>query len=93
MMQCKYNQLMAYEWDETKRQSNIDKHGLDFVAANAFDWNSAMIIEDLRQDEERFIAYGYIEQRLVCIVFTVRDENIRIISMRKANKREVKKYA
>ena len=86
---------MAYEWDEGKRQINLEKHGIDFSAIHSFGWECATIFEDLRMDydEPRMVAYGNIKGRLVVVVYTQRgDETIRVISMRKANKREVSRY-
>jgi len=86
---------MTYEWDEGKRKTNLEKHGIDFSAIHLFDWEYATIFADLRinYDEPRMVAYGSIKGRLVVIVYTIRgNESIRIISMRKANKREVSKY-
>jgi len=86
---------MTYEWDERKRKTNLEKHGIDFSAIHLFDWECATIFADQRIDyeEPRMVAYGSIKGRLVVVVYTIRDnENIRIISMRKANKREVNRY-
>lgn len=83
-----------YEWDETKRTVNIEKHGIDFAAIHDFDWDSATIFTDERKDygESRFVAYGYIKNRLVVVVYAERSGRKRIISMRKANSREVNSY-
>jgi len=86
---------MTYEWDERKRKSNLEKHGIDFSAIHLFVWECATIFSDQRIDyeEPRMVAYGNINRRLVVVVYTLRgDETIRLISMRKANKREVIKY-
>ena len=85
---------MEYEWDEAKRQANIEKHLIDFSAALHFEWEDATIFEDTRKNyqERRFVAYGYIHQRLVAMVYTMRGDTVRIISLRKANQREVKRY-
>ncbi len=85
---------MLYEWDESKRKSNIKKHGIDFAAIQMFDWECAAIFADQRMDytEPRMVAYGYILGRLIVVVYTNRCDVIRVISMRKANKREVNKY-
>ncbi len=81
---------MKFEWDEDKRRINLERHGLDFEDAEELFTDDAFFIEDKRKDygEIRYILYGYLYSRLVIVVFTKRDENIRIISMRKANKRE-----
>lgn len=86
---------MKFEWDENKRFINLQKHGLDFRDAHLVFTDEAFVIEDPHQDydEERYILQGMLEQFFVIVVFTVReDEIIRIISMRKANKREQENY-
>jgi uncharacterized DUF497 family protein len=85
---------MNYEWDKTKRQFNLDKHGLDFVDTVDFDWENALVVEDDRYDypEIRYIAYGFLRERLTVLVFILRNESIRLISWRKANRREGKNY-
>lgn len=81
---------MRYEWDENKRAANIAKHGVDFADAERFSWHSAMEAKDDRTQygEERFIAIGFIDKRLYVIIYTTRHRTIRLISLRKANKRE-----
>ncbi len=83
-----------YEWDETKRKTNLSKHGVDFAAVEFFVWEEALVIPDNRKNygETRFLAFGPIGDRLYCVAFSVRGENIRIISLRKANSREVEIY-
>lgn len=87
--------VMEYEWDEPKRRRNREKHGVDFVAARAFDWDAATIRPDNRTDygEPRYKAYGYIGERFMVLVYTRRAEMIRVISLRRANRREIKRYA
>jgi len=59
------------------------------------EWNTLFATPDQRHDygEERIIGFAYIGLRLYCVVFTDRDNERRIISLRKANSREVKYYA
>lgn len=83
---------MDYEWDEGKRARNITTHSVDFSEIHQFDWATALIAHDERFNESRYAALGLIEQRLYFVAYTVRQTVIRIISMRKANKREVRKY-
>lgn len=86
---------MRFEWDENKRHLNIEKHGLDFEDAEEIFTDDAFIIEDNRKNygEVRYVLYGHLCNRIVVAVFTKREENIiRIISMRKANKREQDDY-
>lgn len=85
---------MRYEWDENKRIWTLLKHDVDFIDAEKFQWNSAKVTIDNRHtyNEERYVAIGFIEDRLHVMAFTLRDGSIRIISLRKANKREVDNY-
>ncbi len=85
---------MEYQWDEAKRQTNLKKHRIDFIDIVHFDWESAKVIEDDRESygEQRFNACGFLLGRLVIVTFTMRDEQLRIISLRKATKHEQKYY-
>jgi uncharacterized DUF497 family protein len=85
---------MEYEWDENKRTANLKNHGVDFASVLDFEWDSALITEDIRKQyqERRFSAHGLVGRRLHCLVFAVREGKVRVISFRKANKREIKKY-
>ena len=68
--------------------------GISFELAARFEWVGALIVEDLRKDygERRFQALGLIENRFRMMVFTPRANKAHVISLRKANKREVKRY-
>jgi uncharacterized DUF497 family protein len=59
-----------------------------------FDWSSALIVEDMRKDygEPRYQALGLIEDRLHMLVYTPRTDRIHIISLCKANDREIRRY-
>lgn len=85
---------MELEWDEVKRQKTLEMRGLDFADAPIV-FNSALAnIEDERQEygESRIITVGYLRERMVVIVWTQRNNARRIISLRKANEREIKYY-
>ena len=82
-----------FEWDEAKRQVNITKHDVDFSAMVAFDWETALVNEDAGRDEPRWVAIGYIGSRLHVVVYAKRGLRRRVISLRKANSREVRRYA
>ena len=89
-----YRQNIRYEWDEIKRQCNLAKHGVDFSAVAQFEWDNAVITTNNRHGEVRFVAYGYIDNRLHVIVYTIRvDATRRIISIRRGNLREERYYA
>ncbi len=85
---------MEFEWDENKRQINIEKHGIDFVdALRIFDYDT-VILEDNRFNygEQRWIALGLLNGRIIVVVYTEINEIIRIISARKGTKNEQKIY-
>ncbi len=83
-----------YEWDETKRVANLQKHGIDFVGAEAVFEGFTITIEDTRLDygEQRFVTFGVLEGRLVAVVHTERANVIRFISIRRMRRNEEKIY-
>lgn len=85
---------MHYEWDESKRAANRAKHGVDFIAAERFEWATAIEAMDNRFDygEERWVALGLIDNRLHVLIYSRRRESVRLISLRRANSRERKYY-
>ena len=82
-------------FDPSKDQANREKHGISLAEADFLDWDAAMVLEDDRKDygEIRLIALAPIADRLYCCVYVEREEAKRIISLRKANRREVMDYA
>lgn len=80
--------------DPRKELRNIAARGLSLDLAELLDWTTALIWEDTRKDygEPRYCVLGYIAGRLHSVVFTPREGKPRVISLRKANKREVKRY-
>jgi len=85
-----YNIFMKYEWDEQKRQINVKKHGVDFIDIPYLFDSVVVIMPDERFEygENRFIAIGILKNQVVLVAYTERDDNIRIISARKATKNE-----
>lgn len=85
---------MLIEWDESKNQRNLERHGLDFCDTETVFLGPIIEYEDTRRDygEKRWIALGLLQNLMVVIVYTIRNNNLRIISMRYANKRERGKY-
>jgi len=83
------------EFDPAKDAINRDKHGISLADALHFEGDTARIEEDTRfcYGEQRFEATGYIGERLYVVVFCFRGQAKRIISFRKANPREIKRYA
>lgn len=85
---------MKFEWDDSKRQTNITKHGIDFLDARTiFDYDM-VTIEDNRFNygEPRFIAIGLLNGKTIVAVYTEINNKIRIISARKATKNERQIY-
>lgn len=82
-----------FEFDDQKSQSNRSKHGIDFVAAQAL-WLDPDLLEIPAKtiDEPRFLVIGRIERNHWSAIVTYRDENIRLISVRRARPEEVALY-
>ena len=85
---------MKFTYDSAKNDSNITKHGLSLSEARLLDWDSAISYIDSRKNygEERRVALALIKQRLYCVVYVEVKIGKRIISLRKANVREIEKY-
>jgi len=86
---------MKFEWDENKNLANICKHDFDFKdAEELFSHSGVLVFHDNRKDysEIRYIGFGKLKGRIVNMVFTKRNDFIRVISLRKANLREVTLY-
>jgi hypothetical protein len=81
-----------YEWNPNKEDAS--KHGVPFAAVEGFEWETAYEARDTRRayDEVRTVAMGFIADRLHVMVFCRRAERIRIISLRKANAKEIARY-
>ena len=85
---------MGYQWDRNKALGNLNKHGIDFAdAVSVFSDELAITIFEDRFDEERFITIGIdLFNRILVVVYTMRDDEIRLISARKATKNERLQY-
>lgn len=85
---------MIIEFDLAKSERNARERGLPFDRAYEFDWETATYEEDIRGEysERRFVALGYLSERLHMLCFTPVEDGVRIISFRKANRREVREY-
>lgn len=86
---------MRFTWDERKRKVTLRKHGIDFADAESVFAGLVLTFEDDRFDygEHRFITVGMLNDLVVVIAHTERQEGVRIMSMRKATKNEQKIYA
>jgi uncharacterized DUF497 family protein len=85
---------MIISFDEHKDTINQQKHGISLALASSIDWDLLLSTEDARHNygEVRIIGYAPIGSRIYCVVFTDREYERRIISLRKANSREVNHY-
>ena len=85
---------MKFEFDPKKRALTLEMRGLDMADAYKVFERDNVTFEDRRgdYDETRMITFGYLERRMVVVVWTLRGEFRRIISMRKANDREQALY-
>ena len=84
---------MYYEWDEQKCRENLAKHGIDFAEVEvAFQWLTAVIEPSPRYGEMRWRAIGHIGARLHTVIYAMRDDNIRIISLKRASAGDVRIY-
>jgi uncharacterized DUF497 family protein len=83
---------MEITYDPAKNEKNIAERGISFELSVHMDWETARIGPDHRREfgEQRYIAVGYIANRLHVLIFARTDDGIRVISLRRANKREVK---
>jgi uncharacterized DUF497 family protein len=81
-------------FDAAKNERNIAERGIPFTLCEGFEWDGALVTEDLRRDygEQRFQALGMIDGRLYSLVFTRRGSAVHVISLRKANRREVRRH-
>ena len=86
--------MSRLEFDPRKSEHNARERGLPFERAADFDWQSAIVVADVRRDygETRLVATGLLDGRLHILCFSRIQDGIRVISLRKANKREVLEY-
>jgi uncharacterized DUF497 family protein len=81
---------MHFSWNERKRRANLKAHGLDFVDAEKVFGGPTFTYEDDRFEypEQRFVTLGFLNRVAVSIVHTETEDEIRVISFRKATKKE-----
>jgi uncharacterized DUF497 family protein len=85
---------MLFEWSEEKRLENLRKHGIDFVDAKEIWHGEVLEVPSAQQEhgEERHLAYGVLDGRIIAVVFTWRGEARRLISARRARSNERQDY-
>ena len=86
---------MKIAFDPVKDKRNLSKHHISLDEAKNLEWDWLLAMQDTKKDygELRIIGYAPIGTRLFCVVFVDRGDERRIISLRKANYKEVKRYA
>ena len=86
---------LVFEWDEEKAAINIRKHGIDFNdAKQVFEDDFAVdeVDDSMEYEEDRFIITGLMDGYLITVIYTERNDTLRLISARKASKYEERKY-
>jgi uncharacterized DUF497 family protein len=85
---------MRLTFDPAKNALNIERRGLAFELVGEIDWNTALLRDDARRDygECRVRVLGFIGPRLHVAIVTYRGDNVHVISLRKANRKEVVFY-
>jgi uncharacterized DUF497 family protein len=83
---------LEFEWDEKKRLSNLGKHGIDFEDAIGIFERPVFVRRSDRDGEERFVAIGEVEGRIVAVAYTIREDAYRIISARRGRTDEARDY-
>jgi len=85
--------MRTFEFDESKSQANLSKHGINFIDAQLL-WNDPRLLEipAKTEDEPRFLVIGLINGKHWSAVLTHRGENIRLISVRRSRTEEVTLY-
>ena len=85
--------MTTFEFDDTKSQANLEKHGIDFIAAQAL-WNDPMLLEIPAKtlDEPRYLIIGVINHKHWSAVITYRGTHVRLISVRRSRTEEVALY-
>jgi len=85
---------MKIEFDPAKSEKNARERGLAFDLVADFDFDSAQIVKDERRDygEARYRAVGRLNDAVAVVVFTIRHEAVRVISLRLANRKERLRY-
>lgn len=95
MVYKRYNNYImnSFEYDEEKSKTNLKKHGIDFIEAQKL-WEDPDLLEipAKTQNEVRFLVIGKIEEKYWSGIITYRNENIRIISVRRSREEEIELY-
>lgn len=84
---------MQGEWDQSKSDINKAQHGLAFADFEGFDGEPVVVVDDrTNYGEQRFRAFGRIEGKGYCVVYTMRGKVMRLISFRRARDKEMRRH-
>ena len=83
---------MMFEWDEAKRGATIEKHGIDFLDAIEVFSTDHIVLEARSEVEQRKRAIGSVEGVLLAVVYTERNDTVRIITARRARRNEREEF-
>lgn len=85
--------MITFEFDETKSQTNLLKHGINFIDAQAL-WDDPSLLEiaAITEDEPRYLMIGLIQNKHWSAIITYRGSNVRLISVRRSRTEEVALY-
>ncbi|MGL5116041.1 MAG: BrnT family toxin [Beijerinckiaceae bacterium] len=85
---------LDFEWDEGKAAANLQKHGLRFIdVVELFDGRPSVTKPSDKNGEMRYVTITMLENRLIAVIWTVRQEKRRVISMRRARSNEERAYS
>ena len=90
----RFTRPRTFEWDDRKRQSNIEKHGIDFDDAREVfaDPAAYTFSSPTRSEERRYVTVGLAKGAIIAVIFTLRGRAVRIISARAARRNEREIY-
>ena len=86
------NFLGSFEWDEEKRLTVLEKHGIDFEDVVGVFKNNVMTTSSRHDGEQRWIAVGLLNGIMIAVVYTMRGDTCRLITARRARRNERKEY-
>ena len=87
-----FGRIDGFQWHAAKSVANLAKHGIDFNDASMVFYEPHVVLKSSYSLEQRWIAIGEFETRVIAVIFTYRNNEIRIISARRARENEERAY-
>jgi uncharacterized DUF497 family protein len=87
-----FSRIQAFDWDENKREQNLQDHGIDFQDARQVTDGPTFVRRSDRKGEIRYMVFGFLDDKEIVVICTFRGEICRLISARRARQDERKKY-